>query len=268
MKKILLYTLVITGCFQACESEDDPSSQGLTASFDITMDENIPGKVILMNRSVNADTYFWNLWLADENNGEPYISNSYTRSTSFDENSFFFIQENQWILIELTASSLDEHMTVDQYFEVTNIPGKVTIDQIELTYVNPLDPSGNSWDGTGDNPDISVITIPTSTCPGRFSIDWNVDIENGLPFILSAVKGTESRSDISVQASSEFFLHFVDAEGSPQQISCQPITSMGVVRFNPYSLTHKANKGNDDNFARVYEIETPSVRANLHMTWE
>ena len=270
MKRLtLLFSIAIL--LASCDSDGDEGINDnveIIPDFNISMDPDTPGKLILSNTTENTEGYnfLWNLWLADQQGGTPYFSSSYSRTSSDDENTYFFIQENQWVYIELSIFNNDIEYKTDQYFEVINLPNKVLIDSIQVISVNPTDPDGNSWDGTGDHPDLTVITIPTRNCQGRFDVNWDVDIANDLPVTLVAIDGKDSRDDFS-PSMQDFYLYFADVEGHPDIISCQTVSSMGVVRINPYELTHAYNKGNDENYPGVFEDETQSLKANVFFIW-
>jgi len=266
---IILSSLLII--ISSCGSNDDPGPDGATAitpTFTATMDPNIPGKVIVTNTTENVEGYqfFWDLWLADGDGGNLTTSSTYSRTTSGDENTYFYIQENRWVYIAFTIYNDDEEYSTDTYMEVDNIPGSVRLDSIQITYVNPVDPDGNPWDGGTDGPDLTVMTIPTRYCGESSKTNWDVDIENDLPVTLLAIDGQATREDFSPQTQ-EFYMYFGDVEGYPNIISCQSLSGMGTVRLNPYHLTHKYNKGDDDNYPAIHEIETSSLKANLYFTW-
>ncbi len=238
----------------------------------------MPGKINMINTSINAKRYEWQMWLTDSEDGNLFQSSTYGYNMYTDENPSFYIQENRWVEIQLLATNALMESSYSKRFEITNVPSTLTIGDLVVTHVNLRDENGYEWDDSDGTPDFGDysnsnaypdLIVNTEQWTSNYAAadvqQWNVDIENDLPFTMPTE--TEVIESFSPQTN-DVFVELVDFDGNQGSIFSGPGKKMGHVTFNPYYLTHKQNKGEETNYPSVYKIVTDNYEADLHLSWE
>lgn len=250
----------------------------IQAGFEVELDPTMPGKVNVINTSTNAKRYEWKVWLKGSENGTPYTSSSYGSSlTSNDENPSFYLQEDTWIQVELTAfNDLMESAEVKS-IEVANIPDTMILGNLVITSMDLRDADGYEWDDSDGTPNFGDYSNPfaypdliVNTNQGGVYSDsdvqeWDVNIETSLPYTM--ILEPEIFDNLGPQPS-DYFIEVVDFDGPQGSIFAGPAKQIGYHTFNPYHLTHVYNKGDASNYPSVYHIVTDHFEADLYMTWQ
>ena len=267
---------VISFALFSCKKDGDKKNKKQpTASFTYEIDPLIRGRVNLTNTSTNASTYFWEVWDKAPNGT---LSASPSDGVSTSENPHFYIMSNSTIEIHLTVfnDKDDESIHIEE-LEITNIPSKLTIGKLMITRVSLMDDSGFEWDDADGIPNDGSYDFPDEYPDLLLNFEetaqqyedndaiWDVDIENGLPFEMT----TDGKSYDSFSPQTwDYFIELVDFDGPKGSIFLGAGTRIGLIRINPYHLTHIYNDGDEGNYPSIYKIETDHFDADLHMIWE
>ncbi len=249
------------------------------ADFDITLDPNIPGKINVVNNSINAKTFQWQLGLGETEDGTYSFSSDYGNYGVYEgDRSAFYIQENSWVEITLQAvGATDDFLT--KRINVNNVPSRVVVGNLVVTRVSLTDELGYEWDdldGTTGNPEYENneefpdLLMNNNEFYNSYNMStaiWNVDIINGLPVTLTTQENVVI-DDFSPTSSSELYIELVDGDGSQGSIFLEPGKRIGVLTIDMYRLTHEQNGGKDDNYPEIYKIQEEGFDADLYLHWD
>jgi len=270
MQKHSIFHLFLFGLITTLFTSCDVTSH---ADFELAMDPVVLGRVNIINKSSRANSYEWTVATASDEFDTFGTSSTYPNSGFYDgEIDHFYIQENCWVEITLrTLNGFSESQHIEK-IQVTNIPSVLIIGELVLTWVNLADADGYEWDdadgspldGVYDSPseypDLLIKNSPNAMYSNPNTVVWDVDIENGLPLTLETVPATIG--NLGPQAG-EYYVQLLDVEGSTEAA-----TRIGTEIIKPWYLTHKQDKGSDDNYPAVYKIVETNFEADLHMTWQ
>lgn len=270
-KHLLILLVLISIGFTACEVHSK-------ADFELVMDENIPGKLHIINRTENAKNLQWYMEVSDYEDG--YYTNGEYGSYGYlnEDVTQMYIRENCWVRITLEAVGFTSS-THTETIHVNNVPTRVAIGDVVITKVKLTDELGYEWDdadGTvngatytvnSEFPDLVINNQPTANSFSASNTIWDVDIVNGLPVLLDCEHAVfDNLNAYSVDA--DYFLELIDFDGQQGSTWGGPGKRIGVLNLDLYQLTHKGGGGSDDNYPSVYKIVKDGFEADLYMTWD
>lgn len=270
--KLSLCCIAVTLMLSSC----DPWAK---AEFDIMLDPNVRGKILVTNSSSNSKNFQWRLAFSETEHGS-YSSNSgYGNYGVFEGDvSEFFIKENTWVEVTLEATGASQDM-LSKRINVNNVPSRVVVGNLVVTRVSLTDELGYEWDdldGTTGNPEYENseefpdLLMNNNEFYNSYDMStaiWNVDIIDGLPVTLTT-QGNVVIDDFSPTSSSELYIELVDGDGSQGSIFLEPGKRIGVLTIDMYRLTHEQNGGKDDNYPEIYKIQEEGFDADLYLHWD
>ncbi|MFM1874617.1 MAG: hypothetical protein RL266_354 [Bacteroidota bacterium] len=263
----LLLVLLLSSC--------DPRAK---AEFDIILDPNVRGKIVVTNSSANSKNFQWHLAFSDTENGT-YSSNSDYGDYGFFDGDVtqFYIQENTWVEVTLEATGATQS-TLSKKIHVNNVPTQVVTGILVVTRVNVTDELGYEWDdsdgqtgnpayeNTSEFPDLLVNNNPGLTGFSASNATWDVNIINGLPVTLEPE--SELFDDIDNYSATDYYLELIDFDGQQGSIYSAPGKRIGVLTIDMYRLTHEQNGGRDDNYPEIHKIVEDGFEADLYLHWD
>jgi hypothetical protein len=266
------------GCLLVVAISASSCQVGVKAEFDLSLDPNVPGKVIITNSSANARSLQWQVQFSDTENGT-YSSNSSFGSYGYYDGELtrVYADENSWVQVTLEATGFNSDM-LSKKIQVDNIPTQVVTGDLVVTWVRPTNNQGYEWDDADGTPDTPTyeqpseypdLTVNNNQGANAFSASlttWDVNIDSGLPVTLSME--SELYSNFSAFSSSDYFIELIDFDGQPGSTFSGPGERIGVVTIDFYRLTHEGNGGSDDSYPDIYKIVDDGFEADLYLNWD
>jgi len=221
-------------------------------NFTITVDPNIPGKVTIQNSSAHASDYNWVV----DGAGRESINPSMYSSTN--KNPDFYMPYNGDFYIKLTASGKTKENDKTKYFNIANIPSKVTITGATVTkFASDLDPDGK--------PDLmiygSVYGLPTS-----FDANSRINDVSAAQLPISLKTSMVIADSNFSQLSREIYIYILDIDGVDwaNRVTAE---RLGSIDFNPFHFTHEY-KPSESNYPKELVIKNDKLEATIHLKWE
>lgn len=249
--------------------------ESVNADFELELDPIIPGKINVINNSTNVKTYEWEMLVSESIDGSYSYSSQYGFQ-SYGENPSWYAEENGWVKIDLRALGGVKEDYATRKIEVTNIPDTLAFGNFVITEIDFRDQNGFEWDdtdGVANSGDYSSSSAyPDLLVNGEeydnthFSSDvfaWDVNLETDLPLSIPMEK--PEIQGISAQTW-DVYTELIDYD-PPQGFGDESGKRMGIVRFDPYLMTHKQDGGNDENYPSRYVVDATSYRGYIELIW-
>lgn len=244
--RLLLLWIIIAP--SACNSILPPN-----ASFKAEQDPNVPGKIIITNKSKNAASYLW----------------TFDNKTYSEETPVLYAGNNGNHLIELAVmNDLGTEDIQQVSVSITNIPSKLTVKSIKVTGFSSQNSSGESWDTDG-NPDIMILACESCLFGQLLNPELGKYVaevsEADLPIVYELEqKEAYVFEDFSPQTK-DFYLSVVDLDDRLAGSYFYEI--MSSFQFNPYHYTHFYDI-EEDNYPSVLSLKNELVEIEIDLLWE